>query len=189
MHERAVFEVANRLIGAADDALILPDRSVPRSTSHLQCRPSQAGTSLCCPARPQIRPRRPACRPACRRGRRPMVTARNLRCGSAWFSRTVSAMIGIDSTLVLRVGDDLRRRREIRSRVVGRVEQLDRDLIVDGLVGRRAVVVVPARGSALHGAVGDLGHPAEKRWCRGTRRAGRRPNRRPGCARRRSRRP
>ena len=46
-------------------------------------------------------------------------------------------MIGIDSTLLARVGDDLGGGREVGAGVGRRIQELNRDLVVDGLVGGR----------------------------------------------------
>ena len=155
----------------------------PRSISRRRSLPLRAGRSLCCPFRPRTRLRRPFCRlPSCGLGlAEPAPPCRPS--ASASFSRTVSAMIGIDSTLV-RVSVTTLAVAEKSGRVsVGGVQQLDRHLVVDGLVGRDAV---DAPRTELFEIFDD---PADER------RVGERvdlhdaPSRRPRCARRRSRRP
>ena len=63
---------------------------------------------------------------------------------------------------VARVGDDLGRRREVGTRLGRRVEELDRHLVVDRLVGG----VRTGHAGALDRAVRDLGHAADERRVR-----------------------
>ena len=90
-HQRAVLELANRLVGAGDDLVALLETARgPQSASRRRSLLLRAGRSLCCPCPPRTRLRRPSCRfpwpawpcrarPPCRPSGSPRSHARSAR--------------------------------------------------------------------------------------------------------------